>query len=76
VGKYHVAPITRRESGGHYIASVSIRSGRGRMRHDRVMRFVPRFDSHEQAARFAADQALAWIGAVAPTDSPSTIPQE
>jgi len=27
------------------------------------MRFVPLFDSHEQASRFAVDQALAWIDA-------------
>lgn len=32
------------------------------MTHDRVMRFVPVFDSHAQAARFATEQALAWIG--------------
>jgi len=27
------------------------------------MRFVPLFDSHEQASTFAVDQALAWIEA-------------
>lgn len=32
------------------------------MTHDRVMRFVPAFDTHEQATRFATEQALAWIG--------------
>ncbi|WP_395703132.1 hypothetical protein [Aquabacterium sp.] len=36
------------------------------MTHDRVMRFVPEFDSQDQAARFAVEQALAWIGQPAP----------
>ncbi len=48
------------------MASVSIRSGRGSMTHDRVMRFVPEFDSQDQAARFAVEQALARIGQPAP----------
>ncbi len=36
------------------------------MTHDRVMRFMPVFDSHDQASRFAVEQALVWIGAPAP----------
>ncbi len=32
------------------------------MTHDRVMRFVPTFDTHAEAARFAVEQALDWIG--------------
>lgn len=32
------------------------------MTHDRVIRFAPVFDTHEEAARFATGQALAWIG--------------
>ncbi len=31
------------------------------MSQDRVMRFTPEFDSDEQAARFAAEQALKWV---------------
>ncbi|WP_415147187.1 hypothetical protein [Piscinibacter sp.] len=42
------------------------------MTHDRVMRFVPAFDSREQATRFATEQALAWIGRPAPALAPST----
>lgn len=42
------------------------------MTHDRVMRFVPTFDSHDQASRFAVEQALVWIGAPAPAPQPST----
>jgi hypothetical protein len=58
------------------MASVSIRSGRGSMTHDRVMRFVPVFASHDQAARFATAQALSWVGKRAPADAPSTITTE
>jgi hypothetical protein len=36
------------------------------MTHDRVMRFVPVFDSHHQASRFAVAQALAWVGEQTP----------
>lgn len=32
------------------------------MTHDRVLRFVPVFATHHEAARFATEQALAWIG--------------
>lgn len=46
------------------------------MTHDRVMRFVPVFDTHDQAARFATDQALAWLGQPAPEPDPSTMTQE
>lgn len=72
VGKYLISPLARREAGGRYLASVSIRSGRGSMTHDRVMRFVPLFDSHAEATRFAIGQALAWLGARAPSADPST----
>ena len=61
LGKYTVSPLTRRDAGGLYSASLSIRSGRGSMTHDRVMRFVPQFDSLEEAAGFARDQAFAWL---------------
>jgi len=33
------------------------------MTHDRVLRFAPVFGSHVEAARFAVEQALAWIDA-------------
>lgn len=72
IGKYLVSPLTRPLGCGRYAAAVSIRSGRGSMTHDRVMRFVPAFDSHEQATRFATEQALAWIGRPVPAFDPST----
>lgn len=46
------------------------------MTHDRVMRFVPVFASHDQAARFATAQALSWIGLRVPAVAPSTITPE
>jgi hypothetical protein len=42
------------------------------MTHDRVMRFVPVFESHDQATSFAASQAPAWIGAPAPSNEAFT----
>ncbi len=35
---------------------MSIQSGQGQASHDRVMRFVPTFDTAQQALRFAASQ--------------------
>ncbi len=63
VGKYLVSSHARRNDDGHYTASVSIRSGHGSMAHDRVLRFVPVFDTQDRANRFAISQALTWIGA-------------
>ena len=44
------------------------------MAHDRVLRFVPDFDSQDRATRFAITQALTWIGARTPATvaSPSS----
>jgi hypothetical protein len=55
---------------------VSIRSGTGSMTHDRVMRFVPVFDTSDQATRFATVQALAWINQRRSPPEPSTTFQE
>jgi hypothetical protein len=46
------------------------------MTHDRVLRFVPLFDSHAQAARFATEQALVWIGTPAAAPQPTQSTQE
>lgn len=46
---------------GLHAASVSIRTGRGSATHDRVMRFIPTFDSAHAAIRYATDQGLAWV---------------
>ena len=69
-----MSPLTRPTHGGRFAAAVSIRSGSGSMTHDRVTRFAPVFDTHDQATRYATDQALAWIGTPvhASRRSPST----
>ncbi|WP_325343934.1 hypothetical protein [Xylophilus sp.] len=50
IGRFAVTPLTRLTAAGDYIASVSIRNGM----HDRVFRFIPRFDSDASARRYAA----------------------
>lgn len=69
VGKYLVSPLTRSLASGRFAAGVSIRSGAGRMTHDRVIRFQPDFATSDQAARFATEQALAWIARPGPDTS-------
>lgn len=54
--------MTRPVARGRYASAVSIRSGHGSRTHDRVLRFVPVFDSPGDAARYATAQAMAWIG--------------
>lgn len=46
------------------------------MTHDRVMRFVPVFDTSDQATRFATVQALAWIDQRHRPAEPSITSQE
>lgn len=61
VGKYLVSPFTTLTDAGVYAASVSIRSGQGNGTHDRVVRFVARFATRDDARRFAVDQGLVWL---------------
>jgi hypothetical protein len=61
VGKYLVSPLVTRTGTGRFAASVSIRSGKGSATHHRVLRFVPRFDSHASAKRYAVDEGVAWL---------------
>lgn len=61
VGKYLVSPLAKPHGEGHYIASVSIRSGTGSATHDRVMRFSGLFDSAASALQHATEHALGWI---------------
>lgn len=63
VGKYLVSPLSRRLGPGRWASSVSIRTGRGTATHDRILRFVPEFDSSDNALRYATAQGLAWIAA-------------
>jgi hypothetical protein len=69
VGKYLVSPLTKLTPTGHYAPSVSIRSGQGRATHDRVLRFVARFDTREAARHYAAAQGLLWLQR---SDAPTT----
>jgi hypothetical protein len=71
-----VSPLTQPIDGGRHSAAVSIRSGRGSMTHDRVLRFVPVFDSPDQAARFATEKALAWIGHPVPAGDGTCAPRQ
>lgn len=61
VGKYLVSPLSKLADNGHYLASVSIRSGRGSATHDRVLRFVQPFGSPGEAEAYATRQGLAWV---------------
>ena len=61
VGKYLISPLIRRNHDGRYLASVSIRSGRSSMTHDRLMRFDNCFNSARDAERFAKTQAISYI---------------
>jgi hypothetical protein len=60
IGRFLISPLTRELDNGRFAASVSIRSGRGRSTHDRVMRLAPTFDSASAAAMFAAEAGLSW----------------
>lgn len=60
VGKYLVSPLSKQLEDGAYVASVSIRSGRGSGTHDRVVRFAQHFETRDAAERFATEQGLAW----------------
>jgi hypothetical protein len=68
--------LTRPIARGRYAAAVSIRSGYGSHTHDRVLRFVPDFDSPGDAARYATAQAMAWIGTAPLTRFQPQPPQE
>lgn len=61
VGKYLVSPLAKPQGEGRYVASVSIRSGKGSATHDRVMRFSTLFDTAASALHYATEHALGWI---------------
>ena len=52
--------MTKTDTDGRFVASVSIRSGTGAASTDRVWRFEPRFSNAEAALRFAANEGVAW----------------
>lgn len=71
IGKYLVSPLPRPLDGGRFSSGVSIRCGSGSMTHDRVLRFLPEFESLEHAVRYAVAQAMAAIG---PSHSAPALP--
>ena len=62
MGKYLVSPLSKLAHEGHYLASVSIRSGCGSGTHDRVLRFTKPFLRQDEAEAYARTQGLAWVG--------------
>ncbi len=60
-GKFLVSPLIRMTGSGAYLASVSIRSGRGSGTHDRVLRFADTFPTRESARRHAIEQGLNFV---------------
>lgn len=57
LGRYLITPLTRLTDTGQYAASVSIRRGM----HDRIFRFIPRFDSAANAERYALAQGQHFV---------------
>jgi len=62
VGRFLLSPLTRNTDCGHVAASLSIRSGKGAGTHDRVFRFTPLFRSHRDAATYALQQGMDFLG--------------
>jgi hypothetical protein len=62
VGKYLISPLTKALENGWYASSVSIRSGSGSGTTDRVVRLTRLFQSQLQAAEYALQEGLQWIG--------------
>lgn len=62
VGKYLISPLTKALENGWYASSVSIRSGSGSGTTDRVVRLTKLFQSPLQAAEYALQEGLQWIG--------------
>jgi hypothetical protein len=60
VGRFLVSPMTNPDSDGGFVASVSIRSGRGMASVDRVMRFKPTFACQSAALHYAVAQGTSW----------------
>ncbi|KQP12715.1 hypothetical protein [Pseudorhodoferax sp. Leaf267] len=70
LGKYLVSPLIRMTEAGAYLASVSVRSGRGSGTHDRVFRFADIFPTRESARRYAVEQGLRFVLPRLPASGP------
>jgi len=60
VGRFLVSPMTTANTDGRFVASVSIRSGKGMASVDRVMRFKTHFATSDAALHYAATEGAAW----------------
>lgn len=60
-GRYALSALARRTDGGHYTASLSIRSGSGSGSHDRVFRFTPLFATAQDAQGYALAQGREYL---------------
>ncbi len=60
-GRYALSALARRTDCGHYLASLSIRSGSGSGSHDRVYRFTPLFATTQAAQRYALAQGQEYL---------------
>jgi len=60
VGRFLVSPMTRPDSDGRFVASVSIRSGKGMSSVDRVFRFKSRFSDARTALQYAIAEGKSW----------------
>jgi len=60
VGRYTVSPMSHADTEGHFVASVSIRSGSGASCTDRIWRFTHRFPSSALALRYATTEGANW----------------
>ncbi len=57
VGKFLVTPLTKITDHGDYASAVSIRRGV----YDRIIRFIPRFESDAHAARYALREGRSMV---------------
>jgi hypothetical protein len=62
VGKYLVSTLVKVLADGWFASSVSIRSGSGSGTTDRILRMTRLFRSAKEAAAYAHEEALQWIG--------------
>ncbi len=61
MGRFVLTPLIKATECGRHHASLSIRSGEGMARHDRVFRFTPVFRSPQAAARYALEYGLQYL---------------
>ena len=60
-GKFLITPLTRSNAAGRFVASLSIRRGKGTQTHDRIYTFKPEFNSKDGALTYAAAQGRYWL---------------